>query len=191
MLVPDVQISYGQPMKAILHVPASSVGPELVFAQWADEHVDALVEIYRDPDIQRWTRVPMRDRDSAVAWVDAQRDGWVTGTRLCFAVHDGDGRLVGCVVLKRPTSAPEVGYWTAPGARGHGVATRSVDALSEWAFAMYRAERLELRHQVDNVASCRVAEKAGFGYHTTLPAEPPFPLDGHVHVRRPAGDSQQ
>lgn len=38
-------------------------------------------------------------------------------------------------------------------------------------------------HQVDNPASCRVAEKAGYRLDRVLPAVPPFPLDGHLHVR--------
>lgn len=175
-------------MTAIVRVPASPAGPELVLGQWTDAHVDALVGIYGDPDLRRWTSVRVRDRDGAVAWVAAQRDGWESGERMSFAVQDGDGQLVGCVVVKKPATAAEVGYWTAADARGRGVATRSVDAVSEWAFATYGIDRLELRHQVDNVASCRVAEKAGYVYHSTLPAEPPFPLDGHVHVRH-AGEA--
>ncbi len=130
--------------------------------------------------MRRWVRVPITDVDDALAWVAVQREGWAAGTRLSFAVHDGDGLLVGCVVLKKPR---EVGYWTAAYARGRGVASRAVEALSAWAFAAYGLERLELRHQVDNVASCRVAEKAGFVFHSTMPAAPPFPLDGHLHVR--------
>lgn len=158
-----------------LRVPPSAAGPELVLGQWTTTHLDRLVEIYQDPDIQRWTRVPVRDHDSAAAWVAAQQDGWATGNRLCFAVQDGDSALVGCVVLKAPRTAPEVGYWTTPSARGRGVATRAVDTIARWAFAEHGVARLELRHQVDNVASCRVAAKAGF----TVAAA----LDGHVHVR--------
>lgn len=180
----DVQVSGGRSVSAVLRVPASTVGPELVLRYWADEHVDDLVGIYSDPDMRRWVNVPVRDRRGAIAWVESQRDGWQTGDRCSFAVHDGDGRLVGCVVVKKPTTAPEVGYWTAASARGRGVATRSVEAISAWAFSTYDIERLELRHQVDNVASCRVAVKAGFVYESTLPAQPPYPLDGHVHVRR-------
>ncbi|WP_326705576.1 hypothetical protein [Streptomyces cyaneofuscatus] len=46
------------------------------------------------------------------------------------------------------------------------------------------ARRLELLHQVDNVASCRVAEKSGYAFAELLSALPPeFPLDGHLHVR--------
>lgn len=98
------------------------------------------------------------------------------------------------VVLKRtglhPESA-EVGYWTAAHARGRGVAPRALEALTIWAFdafAVEGLERLELLHQVDNRASCRVAEKARYQFLQVFPAQPPFPRDGHLHVRR--SDSQ-
>jgi RimJ/RimL family protein N-acetyltransferase len=106
----------------------------------------------------------------------------------------GPGAPVGHVVLKR--SAPgdpsaEVGYWTAARARGRGVAPRAVGALTDWAFAVFAGEglvRLELRHQVDNAASCRVAEKCRYELGAVLPAAPPaFPLDGHVHLRTRPG----
>ncbi|MEU5935544.1 GNAT family protein [Micromonospora sp. NPDC047187] len=84
------------------------------------------------------------------------------------------------VTSKRP--APEVGYWTASWARGRGVAPRAVLALSRWAFDRFpEVARLDLLHQVDNVASCRVAQKCGFVFQEVLPARPPFPLDGHRH----------
>jgi RimJ/RimL family protein N-acetyltransferase len=57
--------------------------------------------------------------------------------------------------------------------------------VTEWAFAQPPGfERLELVHQVDNVASCRVAEKCGYVLDRTLDAHPPeYPLVGHVHAR--------
>jgi hypothetical protein len=33
------------------------------------------------------------------------------------------------------------------------------------------------------MASCRVAEKTGYALKATMPATPPFPLNGHLHVR--------
>jgi GNAT superfamily N-acetyltransferase len=72
-------------------------------------------------------------------------------------------------------------------ARGRGIAPRALRALTEWAFATFTGDglaRLELLHQVDNAASCRVAQKSGYELATLLPAAPPaFPLSGHVHVR--------
>jgi RimJ/RimL family protein N-acetyltransferase len=98
--------------------------------------------------------------------------------------------LVGHVVLKRPapgSPSAEVGYWTAAHARGRGVAPRALQALTDWAFTAFAddgLERLELLHQVDNTASCRVAQKCRYELSALLPAAPPdFPLDGHLHTR--------
>ncbi|MGB3443816.1 MAG: GNAT family N-acetyltransferase [Actinophytocola sp.] len=150
----------------------------LVLRQWEDSDAAALVAIYRDPAMRRWVRVPVTTTEEATAWVAAQQEGWQTGNRHSFAVVD-DERLVGCVVVKRRV---EVGYWTAAHARGRDVASRGVRALADWALGN-GATTLELRHQTDNAASCRVAEKSGFLLKETLPATPPWPLPGHLHVR--------
>lgn len=52
-------------------------------------------------------------------------------------------------------------YWLTPGVRGRGLASRGMVAATDWAFGegIYR---LELGHRVDNHASCRVADRAGF-----------------------------
>ncbi len=60
-------------------------------------------------------------------------------------------------------------------------------ATTYWAFTAFRGDgpkRLELLHQVDNTASCRVAQKSGYELITFLPAAPPaYPFAGHLHVR--------
>ncbi|MGW7328858.1 GNAT family N-acetyltransferase [Streptomyces sp. NPDC054840] len=84
---------------------------------------------------------------------------------------DRPGRVVlratrGHVVLKEVApgkAAAEVGYWTAAGARGRGCGPPSRQAVTAWSLDAFRAaglERLELLHQVDNRASCRVAVQA-------------------------------
>lgn len=166
-----------------IQVPPTPTAPALTLRPWTDTHADALLEVYRDPAMRRWTRTPVRTPAEAETWLATQKAGWHSGDRLSFAVHDDEARLVGCVVLKNPHTAPEVGYWTAAPARGRGIASQALGALSTWAFTTRGLTRLELLHQVDNVASCRVAEKAGYQYEKTLPAEPPFPLEGHIHAR--------
>lgn len=52
-------------------------------------------------------------------------------------------------------------YWLAAGARGKGYAAGALIAVSEWAFGI-GLYRLELGHRVNNPASCRVANAAGF-----------------------------
>ncbi|MEU1884739.1 GNAT family N-acetyltransferase [Micromonospora sp. WMMD987] len=169
--------------------------PGLVLRCWRDDDVAALVEAHRDPELRARTRHPLTTPAQARRWVAANRQGWAAGRRFSFAVCEpaADGeRLVACVLLKDVTPGradAEVGYWTAGPARGRGVATRAVDAVSRWAFTRFAAAglaRLELLHQVDNPASCRVAEKSGYPFVEVLPARPPFPRDGHRHIRRRA-----
>ncbi|MEU0214898.1 GNAT family N-acetyltransferase [Streptomyces sp. NPDC006265] len=182
-------------MNVTLQVDATPSASALFLRPWNDDDVDPLVEAYRDPTLRRWTRLPVESIEDAVEWLELQRRGWETGERLSFAVHEdhsgtGEGQLAGNVVMKRtgPShESAEVGYWTAAHARGQGVAPRALEALTRWAFDVFAGEgleRLDLLHQVDNLASCRVAEKARYGFHQVLPARPPFPRDGHLHVRR-------
>ncbi|MFD7699126.1 GNAT family N-acetyltransferase [Streptomyces caelestis] len=168
-----------------------TAGP-LTLRPWAPEDASVLVELYEDEAMRRWAGASVHDGPSAARWVAEQHRGWETGERLAFAVEEpSDARPAGHVVLRRPaaSAAPaEVGYWTAAHARGRGVAPRALTAVADWAFATFAREgltRLHLLHQVDNTASCRVAEKSGFTLSGLLPAAPPaFPLDGHRHVRQ-------
>lgn len=180
----------------VLRAAATPAFPALVLRPWHAENVAALVMAYRDPALRRWTSHVLDNDADGERWVQAQKEGWAAGDRFGFAVIEAqsgscDGQLVGNVVLKSVTSGgaeAEVGYWTAGHARGRGVAPRALEALTGWAFATFGAdglERLELLHQVDNPASCRVAEKSGYGFDRVLPAMPPsFPRDGHLHIRR-------
>jgi RimJ/RimL family protein N-acetyltransferase len=179
-----------------LAVPATSSAPALVLRPWQAADVPALVDLIGDEALRRWTRWDVEDAPGAVRWVQAQRRGWAAGDRFAFAVVEADTagargeRPVGHVVLKRPVpgaASAEVGYWTVARARGRGVAPRALETLTDWAFTAFAGDglvRLELRHQVDNAASCRVAQKCGYDLTTLLPpALPAFPLDGHVHER--------
>ncbi|MGS2615755.1 GNAT family N-acetyltransferase [Micromonospora sp. LZ34] len=179
-------------MPILLRAPASPAAPELLLRPWRAEDADALIEVYRDPVLRRWTRFPVTTHVEARHWLAEVHEGWESGRRYAFAVleplPDGD-RLVANVVLKNVTPGrqdAEVGYWTAAGARGRSIAPHALEAVTRWAFDRFAAvglTRLELLHQVDNPASCRVAEKTGYRFQEVLPARPPFPRDGHRHVR--------
>ena len=56
----------------------------------------------------------------------------------------------------------QTGYWVAPESRGHGIAGAALQLLSRWALAHVDLARLQLFTDVDNPASMRVAERAGF-----------------------------
>jgi RimJ/RimL family protein N-acetyltransferase len=79
-------------------------------------------------------------------------------------VEAGSGQVLGGINLHHfdpLRDTVEVGYWLLLEARGRGVATRSVRAAAEHAFAngIYR---VEAHVRVGNAASERVLERAGF-----------------------------
>ncbi|MER6075215.1 GNAT family N-acetyltransferase [Streptomyces sp. NPDC001817] len=182
---------------ARLEADATPSAPSLILRPWSPADTADLAELYRDDALRRWTRA-VNDEANAARWAHDQQRGWETGNRFGFAVLEAqspgtEGRLAGHVVLKNVapgTSSAEVGYWTAGHARGRGVAPRALQALTDWAFTTFAGDgltRLELLHQVDNTASCRVAQKSRYELTTLLPAAPPaYPLAGHLHV--PAHD---
>ncbi|MET8173308.1 GNAT family N-acetyltransferase [Streptomyces clavifer] len=180
----------------ILQAGATPSAPALVLRPWRMRDVAALVEASQDPILRQWASSVVDNDADGARWVQAQQRGWAAGDRFGFAVLAAQpgsmrGQLMGNVVLKEVTPskpAAEVGYWTAAHARGQGVASRALEVLTGWAFDTFGAaglQRLELLHQEDNLASCRVAQKSRFEFDRVLPAAPPaFPLDGHLHIRR-------
>jgi RimJ/RimL family protein N-acetyltransferase len=103
-------------------------------------------------------------RSDADAYLDICRVGWRDGTFSNFAVVV-DGHAVGSIGVrwKDPDQGvAEVGYWVAADARGAGVCTRALRVVASWALTRPGLARLELRAADENVASQRVAEKAGF-----------------------------
>jgi RimJ/RimL family protein N-acetyltransferase len=131
------------------------------------DHLPLLRSLVADPAVLRFTRVPMpTPPDFPEHWLAMYLAGRAEGTRVGFAVVDEEtGEYVGIAVA--PTIGPdaatvELGYVVAPIARGRGVATAALRLLTAWALSELRAERLELRISVDNVASKRVAERCGY-----------------------------
>ncbi len=180
---------------AELRAAASGRQPALLLRPWCAKDIQNLLEIYRDPAMSASGRNRIETNDDACRWLERQQAGWADGTRLSFAVVCTDAaaapaRAVGNVVLKGRSAdkdSAEVGYWTAAAARGRGVASAAVVKLTAWAFDSFGPDglqRIDLIHQLDNVASCRVAQKSGYVLTGVLPADPPaFPLDGHLHTR--------
>jgi len=121
-----------------------------------------------DPETARWLPVPspytLEDGRTYVGQTAPGR--WADGTEATFAVTDAvSGELLGDCGLKlerRSLGLGEVGYWAAPWARGKGVASRAAALLAWWGVQELGLNRVELVADVENVASLRAAEKAGF-----------------------------
>ena len=162
----------------------------LVLRPWRPGDARAVAAAYADPAIQRWhaRRVDSEDeaRDLILRW---QRS-WPAETGANWAVtRDDGGEVAGRVALRSMTleeGRAECAYWTAPSARGSGVAPRALTALCLWAFGEIGFHRLDLVHSLANAASCRVAAKAGFaaeGVQRSATLHADGWHDMHLHAR--------
>jgi RimJ/RimL family protein N-acetyltransferase len=127
--------------------------------------LDEVAAACADPETQRWLAdLPSPyTRADADRWFAACRRQWDLGTAVQYVLADEDDRYSGSVALRlgEPAEA-EIGYHTAPWARGRGRMTAAVKRLCRFGFDELALERIEWRAVVGNEASRRVAEKAGF-----------------------------
>ena len=132
----------------------------------SEAHLGAVAAMLSDPDVLRFTRVPdPTPPDFPQTWLETYEAGRRDGTREGFAAFDGDGRFVGVALafgIDRDEGEAELGYIVAPAKRGRGLATAILRALTDWAFAETGVERIRLVVDVENPASLRVAERAGY-----------------------------
>jgi RimJ/RimL family protein N-acetyltransferase len=143
--------------------------------------VAAITAACQEEEIARWLDMipqPYTEND-ARTYIKQTKQGWRDGTGGAFAVGDArGGELLGSIgfrVVDGENAVVEIGYWTKREARGRHIATRALKLLSRWAILDLGAERVQLRADVRNEASCRVAENAGFRKEGTLRSVRYFP----------------
>jgi RimJ/RimL family protein N-acetyltransferase len=98
----------------------------------------------------------------AVAYIESVR-AQKPPTTFAIAV---DGQAVGAIGLTMQTDvnrvSAELGYWLGAAYWGRGLATRAVSAVTRWGIDELRLTRVFATPFAENLASCRVLEKAGF-----------------------------
>lgn len=144
---------------------------DLTLRPFVAEDIAWVYEVSLDPAVQRFLQIPLPYRLSDAEYFVREMAiaAWDSRQRAEFLVQGGTGERLGRVGLGLDgNGAAQIGYWMDPAARGRGVATSSVRALCGWAFDRLGLELIEWRAEVGNVASRRVAEKAGFRFEATL-----------------------
>jgi RimJ/RimL family protein N-acetyltransferase len=141
-----------------------------VLRQWREADAQAVAAACSDAEIARWLPlVPVPYTiDDALTYIrgclDADED------RRPFAIADAEtDELLGSIDMNvNRWHTGHIGYWITPGARGRGVCTAALVLLSTWAVRELGLGRLELMTDPENVASQRVAEKAGYAREAVL-----------------------
>ncbi len=132
---------------------------------------DAVVRALNDPLAGRFLSRP------PFPYLDEHFDEWLALAASGRGLHEelaahwsiadaADDSYLGGASLEIAAAreAGEIGYQVAPWARGRGVATAAARLIRDWAFDELELARLEIAADVDNIASQRVAQAAGFTY---------------------------
>jgi RimJ/RimL family protein N-acetyltransferase len=126
-----------------------------------------MVAPLNEPEIARWTRVPAPyTRTDAEDFIRRAEERRKSGDELSLAIVAAPaGDLLGSIsvrVASWDNMRGELGYLVFAHARDRGVATRAVRLLTRFALEHIGLRRVEVLAATGNLASQRVAEKAGF-----------------------------
>jgi RimJ/RimL family protein N-acetyltransferase len=143
----------------MLFVPVIAPDPQLA--------ADGVVLRVRDDGDESWIREACNELDIAQFIVGTPPPRrWSPGADAEFviaaAAHAEPLGLISLRIAERDPGLAAVGYWLRPDARGRGAATIALQLIARWAFNEVGVQRLELTTAPENVASQRVAERAGF-----------------------------
>jgi RimJ/RimL family protein N-acetyltransferase len=129
----------------------------------ADERdLDAIQVGIHDPDVVRWIGPPHGTAADTLALNRRRADAGSPTLCIC---EGGSDACLGLVWLNRDDADPAsgaIGYMLLPAARGHGLATRAVMLLADWARQSGGVRSLRLVAAAANERSRAVAERAGF-----------------------------
>jgi RimJ/RimL family protein N-acetyltransferase len=132
---------------------------------WRPDDAPAVLVACQDPLIARFVPIPQPyGEEEARAFIEKTQRNWASGDEQAFAIVDAvTDELLGSISRHGPFGhRATFGYWLAPEARGRGVATRALRLIVDWTIATTDVIRFDLYTDVENDASGRVAERAGF-----------------------------
>jgi RimJ/RimL family protein N-acetyltransferase len=134
-------------------------GP-LALRPWSEDDAPTVLRACRDAETQRW--LPALPRPYELSDALAFVRGEAAPGELSFA-FTVDGVVAGSIGMSAvPGRIGSVGYWCAAEHRGRGWTARALRLFATHAFGAIDIARLQLVAEPGNVASQKVAAKAGF-----------------------------
>lgn len=154
----------------------SSAGDVFRLTPLRDNDAQRIQEACSEAETVRWLGngviAPDYDLENARSFIDFMRERVADGVVMNWAiVEERSDELVGNISLTGKagsvTDTADLGYWTHPAARGRGVASAAARSVVNECFRAHEDDgsgprRLTARVAVDNIASQRVIEQAGF-----------------------------
>ena len=157
---------------------------------------DIFLRPLRFRDRKRWNQVRARNRDWLTPWeatipilpggslldpmqlpsyfemVRILNDEARKGHSFSFAIWKGNN-LIGQIslggVIFGAMRGAHIGYWIDKNYANQGLTTQAVNTLTDYAFTYLNLHRVEINLRPENLASRRVAEKAGYIFEGERP----------------------
>lgn len=147
---------------------------ELLVRRWRPTDAEAVTRAFADPALRSWARGlpdPYTAADGREFTSRIAPEGFASRRDLSFAVSDvRTGDVLASVAIHDPDTRPELGYWSAPWARGRRVTERASRALLRWAFDDLGAPLVWWKATIGNHASRLTGLRLGFRPVGRLPA---------------------
>jgi len=152
---------------------------DLLLRQWLPTDAEAVTRACQDPVLRHWAPslpAPYTLADGRQFVAELAPQAWADRTHLGFAVVDAPtGEFLAGVAIHDPDGRPELGYWSAPWARGRRVTERASRALLSWAFDELGADQVVWKATVGNHASRLTGLRLGFRMIGRTPATAKHP----------------
>ncbi|MFB6837890.1 GNAT family N-acetyltransferase [Streptomyces sp. NPDC056361] len=155
------------PREIVLPPSIRLSGDGILLREWTEADLPALVELYDDPEMDRWTPVPS-PLDSTVAgkYLAKAHEGREDRRKAAQLAITTDGGLPrGEALLFRcqlDARDAELAYGVGSRHRRQGLASRAVRLLADYAGGQLGARRVLLRIDPGNLRSVAVARTTGF-----------------------------
>jgi len=154
--------------------------------EWADEALAAVTESM--PELRPFLPWATDDYgpESSRDYIARSGEAWTEGTQFNYAIFTTIGELIGSIGLmtRMGPDVLEIGYWTRSPFAGRGYMTAAVEAITRVALALPGIKRVAIKYDQANVASGRVAAKAGFAEVGREHREPEAPGETSTTIIR-------
>ncbi len=140
-------------------------GSQVILRWLTAADVDALHEIFSDPEVARYLAIPRQlGRADTERFLDGIHEGYRTSSLYQWGIEHA-GRVVGTCTLGGidwENRRAEIGFALARAAWGQGLMPDALAVLIDHAFEDLRLHRIEADVDPRNSASLRLLERLGF-----------------------------
>jgi ribosomal-protein-serine acetyltransferase len=140
---------------------------EVSIRPYQNDDVNALYAAAKESAVELQPFMPWRHPDYRIdesrSWIDMQVTRFRAGDEYQFVVSGENKFLGGCGLnaIDQENRRANLGYWIRSSETRKGAATEAVCCLVRWALENTNLNRFEIVVSTHNLASLRVAEKAG------------------------------